>query len=187
MSEKDILTNDNSDPLTDDDDFAYPVSGVSNEDVTTRPATEAFFLTEDMLYSIEKHFRGFQKIDGKWIYKNQPIARDEFINQLMNTLRSVINPANMISKMNEQDLAFVMLEKNTEIIWSALEEPTLDEDDIEYVINVCDHTMQLFIGHLINGHGSTVARQMSANIYQDVAREEQKKKSIFDEIFNFNK
>lgn len=167
----------------DSDDLSYygtPNDG--GEEVTHSVTTEAFFKTEETLYALEKHFRGYQKINGKWVYKNKPIARDEFINQIMNSLRSILNPGNMISNMDADDLAFVLLEKNTEIIYAALEEATLDEDDYEYVVNVCDHTMQLFVGHLVRGHGSKVARQMSANIYHDEQVREKKSKSFLDEI-----
>jgi len=184
-TDDDILDESNleeEDNYSSDDSAYYGRDSDMNEDVSSVVTTEAFFKTEEILYSLEKHFRGYQKINGKWVYKNKPIARDEFINMIMNTLRSILNPANMISNMSAEDLAFVLMEKNYEIIYACLEEPTLDEDDFEYVINVCDHTMQLFVGHLVDGHGSKVARQMSANIYHDEAVKQERKRSFLDEI-----
>ncbi len=179
--------NDNPDNPDLNNPYVYnPDTSGYSENIKDTDTIISFFDTEDELYRIEKTMRGYQIIDKEWVYTNTPLARDEFISMMMNSLRSVINKVNMVSGLHEDDIAVVLEEKNTEFIYACLEEPTLDEDDFEQVVNIHDHALQLFFGHLANRHGSIVARQMSAGMYQEKMYDE-KKNSSFINFDYFNK
>ena len=135
---------------------------------TDKPIIDKFYDTENVLYSIEKTMRGFQKKDNKWIYVTKPIARDEFINLTVNSLRSVINPENIISKKSAEDIEIILLEKNLEFIDLCEDEPTLSEDHIETIINIYDHTLELFMGLVENGWGAQTLKEIYAGVANSI-------------------
>ncbi len=111
------LDNFTDDPLqSPKDDFNFNDNyGNQGESVIEKPTIDKFYDTENILYSLEKTFRGFQKKEGKWVYITRPIARDEFINLTINSLRSVINPENIISKKSAEEVEIILLE-NRDVI-----------------------------------------------------------------------
>lgn len=148
----------------------------NSESMMSKSTIENFFDTEGILLRIEKTLRGFQKKEDLWVKVGLPIARDEFINMMMNSLRSIINPENMISVLTEDTIRELLLEKNYEFIFACHDEMSISEDDFEYLVNLHDHTMQLFLGHLLEGHGSKVVRQISGSLYYP---EQKKEKAAF--------
>jgi hypothetical protein len=140
-----------------------PQSG-SGESVVDKPTIDNFFNTEQLLQEIEKTMKGFQKQNNEWVYKTTPKARDEFINSMINRLRSVINQQNMVSNITEEEAKFLLLEKNTDFIFSIHEEPSVDDEDLESIVNIFDHALQIFMGHVISGFSSRTLRQISASV-----------------------
>jgi len=153
---------------TNDDSLEYQRHEGSGESIVDKPTMDTFFNTEELLYSVEKTMKGFQKKAGEWVYATTPKARDSFINTMINSLRSVINQQNMISRMNEDQAKFLLLEKNKEFIFLIYEEPSIDDEDVETVINIFDHALEIFMGHVIEGHGARTFRQVSANVSYEV-------------------
>jgi len=153
---------------TNDDSLEYQRHEGSGESIVDKPTMDTFFNTEELLYSVEKTMKGFQKKAGEWVYATTPKARDSFINTMINSLRSVINQQNMISRMNEDQAKFLLLEKNKEFIFLIYEEPSIDDEDVETVINIFDHALEIFMGHVIEAHGARTFRQVSANVSYEV-------------------
>ena len=167
-------------PDSEDDPLEYSRHEGNNESVDSKPTIDNFFDCEALLYSIEKTMKGFQKRNNEWVYSTTPKARDGFINTMVNALRSVINQQNMISRVDEEQAKFLLLEKNKEFIFRVYEEPSIEDEDIETVINVFDHALELFMGQVIHGFGARTFRQTSANVAYEVP--EQKKD---DSLINF--
>ncbi len=148
------------------DEYDYEGEESSGEPIAEKPTIDKFYDTEEILYNIEMTFRGYQKKQKKWVYVTLPIARDEFINMTINSLRSVVNPENIITKKSDEDIEIILLEKNLEFIDICEDEATLEDRYIENVINTYDHTLELFMGLVSKGHGADTLKQ----IYAGVAR-----------------
>jgi len=139
----------------------------NNIGIEEKPAIEKFFDTENILHHLEMTWKGYVKVGDEWEPNGKnAIARDEFINNTINSLRSVINGENMISKMAVEEIEYVLLEKNLEFCYAAHDEPTVDEDDYETFANQFDHALQLFMGLILNGHGANVLTQIYAGLHQ---------------------
>ena len=111
-------------------------------------------------------WKGYYKVGDEWMPNGKnAIARNEFINSTINSLRSVINGENMISKMTEIQIEFLLLEKNLEFDFAMLDEFSVDEDDYETFANQFDHALELFMGIVLNAHGSNVLTQIYAGLY----------------------
>jgi len=157
-----------NDPVAEENDLEYSRHEGSGESIVEKPTIDNFFNTEQLLQEVEKTMKGYEKRDGQWVYNTVPKARDSFINSMMNRLRSVINQQNMISYMDIDDAKFLLLEKNKDFIFSVYEEPSVDDEDVESVINIYDHAMQIFMGQVINGFGARTLRQISAAVAYEV-------------------
>lgn len=173
FDEYDEVDDTSEDEPIEEDDLKYNSHSSGAESVLDKPTMDNFFNTEQLLQEIEKTMKGYQKRDGKWVYCTQPKARDEFINSMVNRLRSVINPQNLISYTKEEEAKFLLLEKNYDFIFSVYEEPTIADEDVESVINIYDHALELFMGHVIQGFSARTVRQISAAVSYEV---EQKQK-----------
>lgn len=164
---------DNEGILEDDNDsLEYETHEGKGESIINKPTMDNFFNTEQLLQEIEKTMKGYQKKDGKWVDATTPKARDEFINSMINRLRSVINQQNMISYINEDDSKFLLLEKNKDFIFSVYEESSIEDEDVESIINIFDHTLQIFMGQVTEGFGARTLRQVAANVSYEIPKEQ---------------
>ena len=137
----------------------------NGESIVTKSTVDSIYATEDILHRVEKAALGWQIIDGEYKKISDPIARDEFISMMINSLRSVINPNFMTTKITSDEAKELLMEKNEEFIDACNDEPTLDEDYIEYAINLHDIPLQLFMGHVIDGHGAKTLKQLGAQMF----------------------
>lgn len=151
----------------------YETHSSSAESIIDKPTIDNFFNTEQLLQEIEKTMKGYQKIDGKWVYTTMPKARDEFINSMVNRLRSVINQQNMVSYIMDEEAKYLLLEKNYDFIFSVYEEPSIDDEDVESVINIYDHALQMFMGHTVEGFTSRTLRQIAAAVSYEVDKKKE--------------
>ncbi len=142
------------------------------ESIIDKPTIDGFFDTENILYSMEKTMRGYQKQNGKWIpLLSDPIARDEFINLTINSLRSIVNPENIITKKSAEDVETILLEKNLEFIDVVQDESPFSpqlELYFESIVNMHDHILELFLGLVVGGHGSQTLKEIYAGVAKDV-------------------
>lgn len=158
--------------IKEEESLDYDSHSSGAESILDKPTIDNFFNTEQLLQEIEKTMKGYQKRDGKWIYCTQPKARDEFINSMINRLRSVINQQNMVSYTREDEAKFLLLEKNYDFIFSVYEEPSIADEDVESIINIYDHALELFMGHVIQGFSSRTLRQIAAAVSYEVEQKE---------------
>ena len=162
-----------SDEYSNDTDYEYESeSNGHSENIVDKPTIDGFFDTENILYSMEKTMRGYQKQNGKWIpLLSDPIARDEFINLTINSLRSIINPENIITKKSAEDVEMILLEKNLEFIDVVQDESPFSpqiELYFESIINMHDHAIELFMGLVQGGHGAETLKQIYAGVAKSV-------------------
>lgn len=160
---------DDYEEIIEEEGYGYESEQQRGESDIEKPTIQNFYNTEALLLSLEKTLRGYQKRNGVWVYVTEPVARDEFINKTINSLRSIINPQNMMSKKEEEEIHGILWEANMMFIDACEDEPTISEDDIEFIANMFDHALELFLGHVRNGHSSEVLKQ----IYAGVAHQEQ--------------
>ncbi len=158
---------DNTDTSSFEDDYSSIFD--KDEKDKQKPTMDRFFDMETHLYHIEKSMRGYSKVNDTWIYTNKPHARSHFINYTMNALRSVITEINSISSMTEPQIEVVLLEKNKEFIFKALEEPTIEDDMLEPLVNMFDHSLEMFMGLVAGGHNADTLKQIYAGIARDKA------------------
>jgi len=153
-----------SNEIEEEDDDGI-IKGNGNESVRESSLLDRVFNTEDLLYDLEKTMRGFTKIDGKWVYSGRPLARSVFISRTINSLRSIISSEFIISSKTTEEINFILLEKAKEITFSVYDEPSIDEEDVEGILNIHDHALQMFMGIVEGGRGNSTLRQISANIF----------------------
>ncbi len=164
---------DYEDTDSNDDSYEYESESTGNgESIIDKPTIDGFFDTENILYSMEKTMRGYQKQNGKWVpLLSDPIARDEFINLTINSLRSVVNPENIITKKSAEDVEIILLEKNIEFIDVVQDESPFSpqiELYFESLINMHDHILELFLGLVVGGHGAQTLKEIYAGVARDV-------------------
>jgi hypothetical protein len=169
--EEEVYEEDIVDEEVEEQDLEYKTHSSGAESIINKPTIDNFFNTEQLLQEVEKTMKGYQKVNNTWKYATRPKARDEFINSMMNRLRSVINQQNMVSYMKEDDIKFLLLEKNKDFIFSIYEEPSIDDEDVESIINIFDHAMQIFMGHVNQGFGARTLRQIAAAVAYEVESE----------------
>jgi hypothetical protein len=161
------------------EDFGYPEFEETNnsEDKTKeiqgngvgieeKPTMQKIWDPEQLIIDLEMTWKGYVKKGATWSPNGiNAKARNEFITNTSNSIRSVINPTNMITKMGEEQLFFLLLEKNLEFAYSMLDEQSVDEDDYESMANQFDHVLETFVGIILSGHGSKILTQVYAGLY----------------------
>jgi hypothetical protein len=164
------IEEDYEEPIVEEeqDSLEYETHSSGAESIVNKPTIDNFFNTEQLLQEIEKTMKGYQKVNGSWVYTTTPKARDSFINSMMNRLRSVINQQNMVSYMVMDDIKFLLLEKNKDFIFSVYDEPSIEDEDVESIINIFDHALQIFMGHVNSGFGARTLRQIAAAVAYEV-------------------
>lgn len=160
-------TDDYSDLNEDDSEDLDIIKGSANETVKEANLLDRIFNTEALLYDLEKTMRGFTKVNDKWIYSGKPLARNVFIAKTINSLRSIICSEFIISAKEIEEIKFILLEKAKEFTFSVFDEPSIDEEDVESILNIHDHALQMFMGIVEGGRGNSTLRQISANIFHN--------------------
>lgn len=171
MSEQ--TRDDYEDTESSDEGYDYESESEGHgESIIDKPTIDGFFDTENILYSMEKTMRGYQKQNGKWVpLLSDPIARDEFINLTINSLRSIVNPENIITRKSAEDVEMILLEKNVEFIDVVQDEsPYSPQIEIyfESLVNMHDHILELFLGLVVSGHGAETLKQIYAGVAKDM-------------------
>jgi len=143
-------------------------------------SVDRFFNTESLLYHIKMSLLGYRVDNGRYVNTGQGLARTPVVEKLINSLRSVINTENMLSRFQDEDDAnTVLLEKCKECIYALYDDPTVDESDFEHMVNMLDHPMQLFVGIIQSGQGSESARQMLTGNYQNLQNQSNNSQPLF--------
>ena len=143
---------DSTPPEPEDDDLEYQSTGEVGEKFSDKAILELLLDTEIVLKNLQRNMEGLEEINGVFVQLRLPIARDEVIAFVINSLRSIINPSNSFSYIEADAAKVSIYEKILEFEYMAVEEFTIDARDQETLINMCDHTLELFYGKVIEGH-----------------------------------
>ena len=155
----------------------------SGEKINDRPSSDLFFNTEEVLRNIELSLKGYTRVDGEWVCKesNKAIARDDIINKLVSELRGLVNPVNMHSEINEKLIPFSIIEHINSIVFSAYDDPTVDDNAIEVLANIVDEICIGFYGHMRNGRGNRTIKTLFTGLNMEDSHNENRveKRGIF--------
>jgi len=146
------------------------------ESVVEKPTMDGFFSYDLELQTIDKTMRGFSPRDGVWVYTSKPLADDEFISGMINSLKSIIRQGAYLVSLEEEEVNTILMEKNYEFAGTVYLDSSIDDDDAERIINIHDHMLELFLKSTRDGIGNSTVRQMSANLYKQ--EDPQAKKAI---------
>jgi len=144
------------------------------EAVEDKNAIEKLFDTDFLLKSIKKQLEGFELVDGHYKKTSEALVRSEFIGKTMALLKSVINQVYLSTKLDEKEAYEILIEKNKTYICLCYDEPLLDGKDIELIVDIVDHALQLFMGHVVNGEGADTIKQLFTGVYKDKTFEKMK-------------
>jgi len=156
--EDDLDNDDLKDPFNDE-----PMN--SGESLKSQNAIDKLFSPEDFLMSLRRAMLGDKIVNGRYISTGNGIARTPTIDKIINSLRSVINIENMLSGKTDEEIKFILLEKNKEVIYMMYDDPSVDEDEVEHLSNILDHSVEMFMGIVQSGDGSEAARQILTGNY----------------------
>lgn len=160
---------DESEPTNEEDvfdeDLEYTSSGDSREAVKDLNAIDRIFNTEAYLYHIKMTMLGYRVEDGKYKNTGEGLATTQAINKMINSLRGVIATENMLSFKTDPEINFILLENAKEVVFTIYDDPTVDERDVEHVVNMVDHPAEMFMGIVKSGDGSEAARQILTGNY----------------------
>jgi hypothetical protein len=145
---------------TTDDELVYDSPESIGEKFGDKAILELLLDTEILLKNLQRNMEGLEEINGEFIQVRLPIARDEVIAFVINSLRSIINPSSSFSYIEVDQARNSTYEKILEFEYMAVEELTIDAKDQETLINMCDHSLELFYGKVIEGHLTTALKDI---------------------------
>jgi len=143
-----------------------------------------FFDTEGFLKRKEMEWKGFTIINNRYIKTNKPIACDSFINEMIGSMRSVINQHNSVSFKSKQEADRIIYEQFLAFNEAVLEEPTFDPKRYAMVKEEFDHAIELFMGLVINGHGKGVATSLQAGVAMENTPTPHQPTGVFSTVAN---
>ena len=164
---------------SEEEDYSYDNQNQGNsENIKDKASIDVLVDTKGHLKALDKQFRGFVERDNQWDKTSEELARDLFIDKMVGGLRSIINPLNLYTYKSEEEVEKILLEKNEEFIKASLDEETVSEEDIWTMVNIYDHALETFMGHIAKGHGSLVLRDFYAGMSQGTPIERKKDKFL---------
>ena len=135
------------------------------------------FDSERVLYEIKKTINGFDKRNGKYVRVAYPMARTDFVNLYINSLRSLLNFPNLFSQKSAKEAAFDMMEGLKEMTFAAVDYG-VKEEHIETFINIYDTLKSTFYGIIVEGRGTENIKQVLTNVYEKLAKERDNNKEM---------
>lgn len=128
------------------------------------------FDPERVLYDIKKTINGFDKRNGKYVRVAYPLARTDFVNLYINSIRSLLNFHNLFSQKSTKEAAFGMMEGLKEITYAAVDYG-VKEEHLETFVNIYDTLKSTFYGIIVEGRGTENVKQTLIGIYEKLSRE----------------
>lgn len=163
---------------TSKDDF------VPKEDNTS--TMRSFFSFEQHLFGLEMHWKGFTKINGEYVRNISDImAPDSFINDVINSIASICNQTFSVSTKTQDEANLILWEKFKSFNEFVRKEPFFNWNKYSIMKEEYDHTIELFMGLVINGHGTNVATSLQAGVVAESLRNKpQENQGILDPVKN---
>lgn len=159
---------------------------VSSNDFNTEgnsAVMKNFFDTTQFLSDFKKELQGQVKgPDGRYMWPEnpQPVAADDFIDDLVNSLRSVINQHSSVSAMSGPKADRILLEKFMAFAKAVVEEPFFKEEKYYLLSENFDHALELFMGLVVEAHGTHVATSLQAGVVAEYNDPNKNNQSMFD-------
>jgi len=166
----------------EDNQEEYKSSAIQGERGENLNSVDRIFNTESLLYSIRKTLLGWEFSDNEWKAPREgtnPVATTETINKIINSMRSIIHTSAMLSSKTDDEINFDMLEINKMVIFNLYDDIMVDENDFEYIVNLVDHTIGMFMGIIKGGEGSESARQILSGTYLRLNENQQQNNPAF--------
>jgi len=164
MDEEDFKTTEES--YSEPNEFDNPEETQTAEGVGSQIAASDFD-PERVLYAIKKTLLGFENRDSMWVRVSEPLARTEFIQLYISSIRSLVNFHSMFSQTSSDEAAFNMLESLKEITFMCVDFG-VKEEHIETLVNMYDTLKNSFYGITIDGRGTENIKQVLTSVYKDL-------------------
>lgn len=127
------------------------------------------FDPEPILKIYEKSMEGGTIINKQWEKTRSALAGNDFIAKSCMGLRAIINPINMLSHKTEEEYYSLLVENVLAFARSCEDEPTIYAKDMPQIFLLYSNSLEMFAGHVIDGHSSEMLRQILTNTYKEVA------------------
>lgn len=152
----------------EDDDYSYDNQTIDGERQESPNSIDRIFDTESLLYSIRKTLLGWEFAENEWKPPKDgtnPVATTETINKIINSMRSIIHTSGMLASKDDDQINFDMIEINKMVIFNLYDDIMVEEEDFEYIVNLVDHSIGMFMGIIRGGEGSEAIRQIFSGSY----------------------
>jgi len=150
------------------EDYSYDNDTIEGERQESPNSIDRIFDTESLLYSIRKTLLGWEFAENEWKPPKggtNPVATTETINKIINSMRSIIHTSGMLASKDDDQINFDMIEINKMVIFNLYDDIMVEEEDFEYIVNLVDHSIGMFMGIIRGGEGSEAIRQIFSGSY----------------------
>jgi len=127
------------------------------------------FDPEPIIKIYEKSMAGGVRMNKQWKKVRPALAGDDFIAKSSMGLRAIINPINMQSKKDADEYYSILIENVLAFCRMCEDEPTVYGKDYPQIFLLYSNSLEMFAGHVINGHSSDMLKQILTNTYKEVA------------------
>lgn len=124
-----------------------------------------FYDPEIVLDYIKKTLEGKTLIRGEFVKTDIALARTEIINMVINRIRSIMNSVFIMSDKSPDEMKYNIMEANKGLVDFMLNDCTIRPQNAQYIIDLMDHTLDMFRGIVQGGRGANKAIQLLHGIY----------------------
>jgi hypothetical protein len=176
---KDSDNSNNSNNYKDSYDDYY--DDYDKEKFRDKSILEAVLDRERVLKTLQRKLEGQEDVNGEWTQVRLPIARDEVIAIMITSLGTIINSSNSFADIDPDVAKMMIYEKILEFEYLAVEEITIESAHFEAIINMCDHSLVLFLSSVEYGHLTNALKDIFSGSNNNVARPQET--GFFKELF----
>lgn len=124
-----------------------------------------FYDPEIVLDYIKKTLEGKTLIKDEFVKTDIALARTEIINMVINRIRSIMNSVFIMSDKTPDEMKYNIMEANKGLVDFMLNDCTIRPENAQYIIDLMDHTLDMFRGIVQGGRGANKAIQLLHGIY----------------------
>lgn len=149
----------------EENDYSYDANNYSGEG--NAAVMKNFFDVQRYITKKISYWQGYTIVNGKKIETHDPVAPDSFIYSAIGLIDSVVTQHNSVSFTNEDKASRILYESIFALNVMILDEPFFNQNRYKTFIEEFDHTLELFMGLIINGHGKMVATALQAGVVHE--------------------
>lgn len=116
---------------------------------------------------------------GGW-KKGRELCGENFATKTLINFSSVVNELNSLSKKSESEVKRILHDAVQSLLLDMLNEPTIEGKDCRHLSKTFEHSLELFLGLVENGHGSKVMTSLVNGQKLDLGNQIQHSPSIRD-------